>query len=145
MHIPYQGGSQMTAALMGKQIQIMWNDIAANLATVKSGQARIIATSGSRERYALTPDVPTFDELGYAGYDLGPKFGVYGPPGMPEDLARKINALIVKAAQSPSLQEEVRKRGYVIETNSVDEFKQEVADEVKAWGQMVQDAKIELQ
>jgi tripartite-type tricarboxylate transporter receptor subunit TctC len=145
VHIPYQGGSQMTAALLGKQIQVMWNDIAANIGNVKTGQVRIIATSGTRERYPLTPDVPTFDELGYTEYDLGPKFGVFAPPGMPEDLARKLNALIVKAAHSPGMVEEARQRGYVIETNSVDEFRKEVGDEVRAWGQMVQDAKIELQ
>ena len=145
VHIPYQGGSQMTAALIGKQVQLMWNDVATTLPVVKSGQARILATSGSKERYTLTPDVPTFDELGYTGYSLGPKFGVYAPPEVPEDLARKINALIVKAAQSPAMQAEAKKRGYVVETNSVEDFKNEVVDEVRVWGKIVQDAKIELQ
>ena len=135
----------MTAALIGKQVQLMWNDVATTLPVVKSGQARILATSGSKERYTLTPDVPTFDELGYSGYSLGPKFGVYAPPGVPEDLARKINALIVKAAQSPAMQAEAKKRGYVVETNSVEDFKNEVVDEVRVWGKIVQDAKIELQ
>jgi tripartite-type tricarboxylate transporter receptor subunit TctC len=100
-HVPFNGGAEAVTALLGKQ-----TDFAVAIATeiipqLKSGEFRALAVS-SAGRYALTPDVPTFKELGY-DLQVGVWYGFAAPKGTPEAVIKKFQDTILKATKDPAV------------------------------------------
>jgi tripartite-type tricarboxylate transporter receptor subunit TctC len=63
-----------------------------------------IAVTGL-SRHALLPDVPTFEESGFKGFDGVQWYGIVGPAKMPAAVTQRLNAEIGKALASPGLQQ----------------------------------------
>src|SRR5690606_25718306 len=76
VHVPYKSNPMGVADLLGGQIDMMITDAATGLPQVKSGKLRALGVS-SRKRSPLAPDVPTIDEAGVKGYEMGYWFGAY--------------------------------------------------------------------
>jgi tripartite-type tricarboxylate transporter receptor subunit TctC len=69
------------------------------LPMVKGGLVRAVAVVG-KKRSKLAPDVPTMAEFGLPQLDFGAWWGMWGPPGMPNDLALTLNGWINDAVKS---------------------------------------------
>ncbi len=89
-HIPYRGGSDSLQDLLAGNIQLM--NEASTLPHVKAGKL-IMLNVNSQTRFADLPDVPTLTECGVTGADFPSWFGIYGPPGLPKEIATKINTM----------------------------------------------------
>ena len=68
IHVPYKGGAPAVIALVGGEISAVMLDLVSLKPHVASGKVRLLASTGTR-RSALTPEVPTLSELGYAGFE----------------------------------------------------------------------------
>ena len=68
--------------LLGGQIDMMITDTATGLPQVKAGKLRALGVS-TREALPLLPDVPTIDEAGVKGYEMGYWFAAYVPAKTP--------------------------------------------------------------
>ena len=64
--------------LLGGQIDMMITDTATGLPQIKAGKLRALGVS-TPKRSPLLPDVPTIDEAGVKGYDMGYWFAAYVP------------------------------------------------------------------
>lgn len=100
-HVPFNGGAEAVTALMGGQ-----TDFAIAIATeiipqVKSGLFKTLAVS-TAERYAETPDVPTFKESGY-NYEVGVWYGFAAKAGTPDVVLQKLEAAFNKSLQDPEV------------------------------------------
>ena len=102
-HVPYKGAGPALQDLIGGQIDVVF-DPGVGIAPAKAGKVRMIAIAGP-SRHPDFPDVPTLEENGIKGVDGGPHFGLYGPAGMPRDVASKINSEMQKAMQHPAVRE----------------------------------------
>jgi tripartite-type tricarboxylate transporter receptor subunit TctC len=63
-----------------------------------------LAVTG-RQRHALLPDTPTFEELGYKDFDGVQWYAIVGPAKLPADITRRLNDEINKAIATPELKE----------------------------------------
>ena len=107
LHVPYRGtGPQLTDLLAGR-LDAAAVGAPAILAHVKSGKLRAIAT-GTKERLALLPDVPTVAESGYPGFEMTQWYGLNAPANMPNDVIAKIADACAKAMKSPLATERLR-------------------------------------
>jgi tripartite-type tricarboxylate transporter receptor subunit TctC len=104
-HIPYKGGGQQIADLIGGQTTMGFFVPSVVKGQVESGKLRAIAVTGAR-RSALFPTVPTFSESGYPGVDASGMNGIVVPAGTPADYVARLNGAVVRALQA----EDVRKR-----------------------------------
>ena len=103
-HIPYKGaGQQLTDGIGGQYELISTNMSPALMAQIESGVFRPLAIAGS-ERIDLLPDVPTFDELGYAATGKQSVFGFYAPAGIEVETLARINAAINQAVAEPAVE-----------------------------------------
>jgi tripartite-type tricarboxylate transporter receptor subunit TctC len=100
VHVPYKSNPMGVTDLLGGQIDMMITDAATGLPQVNGGKLRALAVS-SLKRSPLAPDVPTIDEAGVKGYEMGYWFAAYVPSGTPDPVVGKLNELLVKATQSP--------------------------------------------
>ena len=99
---------------------------------IKSGLVKGLAVSTSY-RLPSVPDLPTFTELGLPGVTLTGWGGVYGRPGLPEDIREKLGAAIVEVIAQPEIKEKFRLIGFEPTGLGVKEFSALHASEIKRW------------
>jgi tripartite-type tricarboxylate transporter receptor subunit TctC len=90
-HVPYKGGAEVAKALLGGEVNVSFDGIAANLQHIRSGRLRALATTGL-ERAAALPNVPTLNEAGLKGYEARVWLGLMAPARTPRAIVHKIQA-----------------------------------------------------
>jgi tripartite-type tricarboxylate transporter receptor subunit TctC len=63
------------------------------------------------KRSSVLPDVPTLDESGLKGYQVGSWYGMFAPADTPPEIVRKIHATVQNALKSPDMKEKMAKLG----------------------------------
>jgi tripartite-type tricarboxylate transporter receptor subunit TctC len=107
LHVPYRGtGPQLTDLLAGR-LDAASVGAPAILAHIKSGKLRCIAT-GTKQRLAQLPDVPTVAESGFPGFEMTQWYGLNAPSNMPQIAIDKIAAASIAAMKNPQATERLR-------------------------------------
>ncbi|WP_233233481.1 tripartite tricarboxylate transporter substrate binding protein [Bordetella sp. LUAb4] len=134
-HIPYKGGADALSALLGGQVDVLLNPL---LGDAANDRVIPLAISGDK-RSPLSPDVPTFGELGYPKYDLGVYYGLMAPAGVPADVVAKVNAAVNETLADPSIVEALTTRsGIVLKRETPQEFQQFIDKDIALWKDVVQ-------
>ncbi len=102
--VQYKGIGPSFADMLGGQLEAMTPGLAAAMPHIRSKKVKPIAVTGLK-RHALLPDVPTFQEAGFEGFDGVQWYGIVGPAKMPAAVTQRLNAEIGKALASPGLQQ----------------------------------------
>jgi tripartite-type tricarboxylate transporter receptor subunit TctC len=102
--IPYRGGGPMMTDLLGGTIPFMFINQDVALQHVKAGKLRPLAVT-SLQRNPLYPDVPTFDESGFKGFEALSWSGLSVAKGTPQPVVAKIEAAAVAAMNSPQIRQ----------------------------------------
>src|SRR3569832_2246789 len=90
VHIPYRGSSGARAAVMGGQVDLMFDAVTTMAEVVKSGKVKALATTGL-QRSTVLPDVPTVHESGGPGYEATIWLGLLAPKGPPRDVVEQLH------------------------------------------------------
>ncbi len=144
LHVPYQGGTPAANDLLAGHVQLMFNNPTQSLPYIKAGKLRAIATTGSK-RMPQAPDLPTVQELGYPGYDVGTWFGLWAPAGTPAPVVDRINAAVKAITAMPDVREKLYEQGLVGIGSTAAELDIFQRSELERWGKVIRDAKIEAQ
>jgi tripartite-type tricarboxylate transporter receptor subunit TctC len=111
IHVPYRGGSQAIADLVGGQIEMMFGNFTSILPNVKAGKVKPLAVTGPT-RVAEYPNLPTVAEaLNLPGYEVTEWFAVVGPKGMTKEAVAKLNKAIYAAIKRPETAQRFREQG----------------------------------
>ena len=102
--VQYKGIGPAFTDMLGGQLEALTPGLAAALPHIRSKKVKPIAVTGL-QRHALLPDVPTFEEAGYQGFDGVQWYGIVGPAKMPAGVTQRLNAEIAKALAAPALQQ----------------------------------------
>jgi tripartite-type tricarboxylate transporter receptor subunit TctC len=140
-HVPYKGGAQAMADLIGGQVPFLFSSMGAAVPHVASGKIKAIAVT-SLGRASALPDVPTVAEAGFAGFEASLWFGMVGPAKLPEAIVGKLNEAINIALADASVQAAIRKAGYEPVPGSPADFARTIRADFEKWGKVVRDAKI---
>jgi tripartite-type tricarboxylate transporter receptor subunit TctC len=109
-HVPYKGSGQSVADLVGGQVPLSFDSTPTVLPYIKAGRLKPIAVT-SLKRTPVLPDIPTLDESGLRGYQVGSWYGMFAPAATPPEIVRKIHAAIQRALQTPELKDIMAKLG----------------------------------
>lgn len=135
-HIPYKGGGDALSALMGGQVDILINPI---LGSANNDKVKTLAITGD-QRSSLSPNVPTFKELGYGKYDIGVYYGIVGPAGMPMDAVDKLNASVRSILADPSVVKTLtEQQGVVLKAESPQAFQEYLDKDIQRWKSIVKE------
>jgi tripartite-type tricarboxylate transporter receptor subunit TctC len=143
-HVPYKGTPEAISDTIGGRVCCYWAPLNAALPHVQGGKAVALAVSSIR-RSSLLPNVPTVAEQGVPGFDYTLWVGLWGPAGMPADIANKINADVNAALRSPDLRDRLTKLGTEPGNMTIAEFTQFIAREVEETKRILQAAGIKPQ
>ena len=101
-HVPYNGSAPALTALLGSQVQVMFDVVLTSHPHIKSGKLRALALTGTK-RLALLPGVPTVAESGYPGYEAGIWFAMVVPKATPADIVARLNAEVNRVLKLPEM------------------------------------------
>jgi tripartite-type tricarboxylate transporter receptor subunit TctC len=93
---------------------------------------------------AQAPELPTIAELGYAGFDVGTWFGIWGPAGMQTAVAEKINAAVAAISKLPEIRELLLSQGMNVIGSSTAELATYQQSESERWAKVIKTANIKL-
>jgi len=144
LHVPYKSNPNAITDLLGGHIDFMITDTATGVPQVKGGKLRALGVS-TQERSALLPGVPTIDEAGVKGYDMGYWFAAYVPAGTPAPVVARLHDLLVAATKSPSAKAFFESSGAQAWSGSGEELAKFQAAETIKWGKVIKEAGIEAE
>jgi tripartite-type tricarboxylate transporter receptor subunit TctC len=142
LHVPYKSNPLAITDLLGGQIDMMITDTATGLPQVKSGKLRALGYS-TQKRSPQLPDVPTLDEAGVKGYDMGYWFAAYVPAGTPQPVVARLNELLVAAVKSAPARSFFETSGAEAWTTTPEELARFQTVETQKWGRVIKAAGIE--
>jgi len=143
LHVPYKSNPQALTDLLGGQIDMMITDTATGVPQIKGGKLKALGVSTTK-RIALLPDVPTIDEAGVKGYDMGYWFAAYVPANTPAPVVARLRELLVAGTKSASAKQFYESTGTdAWTTASGEELAKFQAAEAQKWGKVIKAAGIE--
>jgi len=132
MAVPYRSINQAFTDAMGGQIQVIFPGVAAAMPHIRSGAFKPLAVTGEA-RQSVLPNVPTFRELGYEGFNGLTWYGIVGPAKMPDAVTLKLNAEINKILATAELRAAFSKQGLDVMPMTPAQFGKYMADEIAHW------------
>ena len=111
---------------------------------IKSGKLRALAVTTAKRSSAL-PDVPTLDEAGLKGFNIGTWFGVLAPAATPKDILARLNTEMVKAIQSPDFHKRMAEIGAEPIGDSPEKMAQQIKGETEKFAKLVKEAKVTIE
>ena len=142
LHVPYKSNPQALTDLLGGQIDFMITDTATGVPQIKGGKLRGIGVSTTK-RNALLPELPTLDEAGVKGYDMGYWFAAYVPAGTPAPVVARLHELLVAATKSAPAKQFFDSTGTDPWTTTPEELAKFQTAEAQKWGRVIKAAGIE--
>jgi tripartite-type tricarboxylate transporter receptor subunit TctC len=116
-HVPFKGASEVSAALLGRNIDVMFVTPPSVLGLVKDGKLRAIAFTGSKP-FPELPDVPLMKDT-VPDYPPVKGWGLFfAPAKTPPALIDKLNAAVRHALTQPAVANVVQKSGYIPDNRS---------------------------
>jgi tripartite-type tricarboxylate transporter receptor subunit TctC len=133
LQVQFRTSGEALAALLAKQVDVLFDTVTALLGQVQSGQVRALAVTG-KDRFPATPNVPAAAESGVVpNYDVTTWYGLYGPRGMPKPVIAKLNKALNEMLAEPALRERLIKAGVVVKGSTPEAFDTFMADEFAKW------------
>ncbi|MBU0748360.1 MAG: tripartite tricarboxylate transporter substrate binding protein [Gammaproteobacteria bacterium] len=144
LHVPYRSNPFAITDLLAGQIDLMITDTSTGVPQVKAGKLRALGYS-TQKRSTQLPDVPTIDEAGVKGYDMGYWFAAYAPAGTPAPVVARLNELLAAATKSAAAKNFFDNAGSEAWSTTPDELAKFQAAETVKWGKVIRAAGIEAE
>ena len=144
LHVPYKSNPLAVTDLLGGQIDLMITDAATGVPQVKAGKLRALGYS-THKRSLQLPEVPTLEEAGVKGYDMGYWFAAYVPAGTPPAVVARLNEVLRAAVAAPAARAFFEGTGSEAWTTSPEELARFQAGETQKWGRVIKAAGIEAE
>jgi tripartite-type tricarboxylate transporter receptor subunit TctC len=142
-HVPYRSGAEAGTDVAAGNLDVACITVSSALPAVSAGKARYIASTGARRSVAL-PELPSFAESGFPGFDVTSWVGLFGPAGLPGEVVVKANAAIGTALCDDAVRSRLMAAGFEPDPTTPAEFAAKVASErisltesVRMWQQSV--------
>ena len=110
---PYRGSAPMIGDMLGNQIAAGVGSIPDFIDQHKAGKLRVVAVLGG-SRQAILPDVPTFAELGLAGFEDVPYYGIFAPAGTPQAAIDRFSGALARVVAMPDVRDHLTAMGLTV-------------------------------
>ncbi len=139
VHVPFNGNQYSLAALLGNQIQALFDNPPNVLPQIRAGKLHGLAVS-SPQRVAVLPEVPTLAEVGFKGAEAQSFFAIVVPHGTPAAIVAKLNGALLLALKQPEVHQRLLDLGAIPLGNSPTEAASYIAAASALWARVVKDS-----
>jgi tripartite-type tricarboxylate transporter receptor subunit TctC len=142
LHVPYKSNPLAITDLLGGQIALMITDTSTGVPQIKAGKLRALGVSTTK-RLPMLPDVPTIDEAGVKGYDMGYWFAAYVPANTPAPVVARLNELLHAGLKTPAAKAFFDTSGGEPFATTPEQLAKFQLEETNKWGRVIKKAGIE--
>ena len=142
-HIPYKGAGPANVALLSNEADLLFANPGVFMPHIKSGRLRPIAVANAK-RISVLPDVPTFVESGFPGYESGSWYGLAAPARTPQAIIMRMHEESVKVLSLPDIIAQLATDGASPVGNTPQAFGKEIRDDIARWAKVIKAADIKL-
>lgn len=143
LHVPYKGGGPAMLALVGGEVDMIFNDIATLSALINADKVRGLAVS-SMSRLPNMPNLPTVAESGVPGFEVATTNALFAPKGTPAAVIDTLQSALAKVLDDPSIRQELLQRGMLVESSTPEELNKRVLEEQQKWRDLLSSRGIKL-
>jgi len=145
VQVPFRGSPAAIGALLGKQVDVVFDTISPVLGQVQSGELKALAVT-SKERFPVLPDVPAAIESGLVpDYDVTSWYGFFAPRGTPSAVIARLNTVINEVVADAAVRERLTKAGVVVRGSTPEAFGSHMSAELQRWNKVREAAGIPQQ
>lgn len=147
LHIPYRGGGDARAQVLGRQIPLMLAAVPTTSGDIRTGSLKGLAVTSAKRSPAL-PNVPTLAELGYPetrGLDVNSWVGVVAPARTPAAIVARLDAALRQVVAAEDVQSRLLNTGSIPVKSSPDSFAKQIATDFGQWKKVIAESKLRLE
>lgn len=133
---PYRGSAPMIGDMLGNQINAGVASVPDFIENHKAGKVRIVAVLGSKRQAAL-PDVPTFAELGLAGFEDVPYYGIFAPAGTSKAVIDRFSSAVAKVIAQPDVHDRLTAMGLTVGYMTPQQLTSREQAYAKTWARII--------
>jgi tripartite-type tricarboxylate transporter receptor subunit TctC len=137
-HVPYKGAGPGMTALLGGEVDMMFNGLSSALPHIKSGKLRALAVGGDK-RSPLMPDLPTIAESGYQ-FNTSGWYGPLAPKDTPRTIIAMLHSTLIKALNTPQVRARLTDIAVEVIGSTPQEYANRLREEMAVWGKVVEAA-----
>ncbi len=142
--IGYRGGGPALQAVLAGEAGMFMLPTAAALPLIAAGELRALAAT-TLARSPFLPEVPTFHERGFAGFEVVEHVAMLAPAGTPEPILRRLNQASAAALRAPEMQPRLAAMGLDVEAQPLDAWPAYFRREADKWRDFVRARNIRIQ
>ena len=142
--VPYRGSAPMIADMLGNQINAGIASVPDFIENHKAGKIRVVAVLGGKRQAAL-PNVPTFAELGLAGFEDVPYYGIFAPAGTPSAAIERFSEAVAKVIALPEVHERLTAMGLSVGYMAPQQLASRERAYAKTWARIIKDSGFQAQ
>ena len=144
VHVPYRGGGPAMIDLMAGQVPMMFSSLTQVLPHVRNDKLKLVVI-GADKRSPVVPEIPTFAEAGYPGYEVYVWWGIAAPAGVPTAVGRQLIKAFAGILADPATRKRLDTEAAELRHATPDEFRKIIREEVIKWQAVAKSARIQLQ
>lgn len=142
--IVYKGGSQAMVDLVGGQIDMVFETVAAARPMIDAKRVKVLAVT-SRSRLPSLPAVPALAEAGVPNFEMQSWQGVFAPAGTPQAIVDRLGREIAAIVATRELQDKLRTMGVEPDGRGPGPFVAFQRAEIAKWGKVIKDSGIQAE
>jgi tripartite-type tricarboxylate transporter receptor subunit TctC len=105
VHIPYKGGGPAVSAVLANEVDILITNTSTVLAQIQAGKLVPLGTT-TLKRTPVLSSVASISET-IPGYELNTWYGLFGPAGLPKNIALRLNQAFIQCLNSPEIKQQL--------------------------------------
>jgi len=143
VHVPFKGGGDALTALLGGQIDVLFNPASTLVPHESAGKIRLLAVGSARRVDGL--NLPTVAESGLPGFESGVWFGLFAPAGTPPAIVAKLNADTNAILADKQVAEALNRGGLTPIGGTPTELRDVLAADTARWAEVVKAAGLKVE
>ncbi len=137
-HVPYKGTPPAMVDVSSGQVTFMFDQMTAALPLLQAGKLKLLAVT-TKDRIALSPETPTMEEAGVAGFNVASWQAVYAPKGTPKPILDRLAQELAVIVKNPEVQEQLGKTmGMQLVGSTPEGLRDLMAVEIPRWAEVVE-------
>lgn len=142
IHVPFKGDAPSLVDLMGGRVLMGFNTLATAMPQVKAGKLKALAVT-SESVTPLAPGLQPMTTQGYPGFVVEPWNGLFGPSGLPQPIASKLNLALREVLSEPDVQARIAETGQYPLIDTPEGVRVRMREQSARWVQVVREANIQ--
>ncbi len=131
-HVPYKGEVPAITDVLGGNLDVTFASPVGAKPQVQVGKLKALGMTGPG-RSAAMPDVPTFSEQGFKGFELPIWVAAYAPAGTPKAIVDRLQKEIAAVIRLPDVMAKMVDQGQTPLGNTPEEFAAAFAKDAPKW------------